>query len=147
MIHPDAFHELIAPHDQQVLETLGRDKIGRILGSEAMGQYKNRESQKKGATLYRAVFSPDDLMNTFKHTVDLLPLAAPVSIAVSSNAFNGWDINDILSFYKEGIDFTIKEKNKCPIITIPSLMPLDPDHARALAEKLRAIDEFRNNYF
>jgi hypothetical protein len=70
----------------------------------------------------------------------------PFPASLSGRALAAWDIDKILGFLQEALDFLVREEGLFPSISLVAVLAHSPDKAKEMARKMKAIDEFRNNY-
>ncbi|MCF8026185.1 MAG: hypothetical protein K9K82_11955 [Desulfobacteraceae bacterium] len=145
MIRPDAYHELIAPYDRRVQETLGPENAPNSLAA-FMGQPGDRDSQRGGAELYRAFFSGvekiKDLESVLSHRMPGMPFPA----AISGRALDSRPLDELLDYLKQVLDYLVGEKNMYPMILLSPVQADSPDKARAIGSKIKRIQALRDSY-
>jgi hypothetical protein len=145
MIRPDAYHQQIAPYDRQVQKQL--DPIQPPNSFAFMGKQGDPQSQKIAARLNQAFFGVGESLTAIQEaTQGAKPAGYPFPVGISGRALNAWNIDKIIFFLKTAIDFLILEKGIYPSINLPSVQTDTPEKTREMAEKLKAIRAFRDNY-
>jgi Uroporphyrinogen decarboxylase (URO-D) len=145
MIRPDVYHEQIAPYDNEVQKRLG--PVPPPNSFAFMGNPGDHQSQKIAVSLNQAFFGVGESLEAIKDaTRGSEPAGYPFPVGVSGRALNSWNIDRILSYLKEAIDFLISEKRIYPSINLPSVQTDTPRKAEEMVDKLNAINEFRKNY-
>jgi uroporphyrinogen-III decarboxylase len=145
MIRPDTYHSLIAPYDLEVQRQLGPQNAPNSLAA-FMGKPNDRESQKGGASLYRAFYGVGESVEVIKAAIHYRLPGFPFPASISGRALNSWDTKKILSFLKQTLDFLVKEEGLFPSITLISVQAESPDNASNIADKMNAIKAFRDEY-
>ena len=145
MIRPDTFHNLIAPYDLEVQRRLGPENAPNSLAA-FMGKPNDRESQKGGASLYSAFFGVGESVDEIKTAMQYRLPGFPFPASISGRALNSWDTERIVGFLKQALDFLIKEEGVYPSITLISVQAESQDNASDIADKIKAIKAFRDEY-
>lgn len=145
MINPQAYHRLIAPHCATVCRNLSDPPIPNSMAA-FMGQPENPESYHDGKTIYEYYFGTQESMEIIRSASRNMLPGFPRLVSLSGNALVHWTISEILSFLQKGLDYFTKERGEYPSIFLPSLQSESPAQAPEVAEKLRAIADFRNAY-
>jgi len=145
MIRPDTYHSLIAPYDLEVQSRLGPKNAPNSLAA-FMGKPNDRESQRGGASLYRAFYGVGESVRAIKEAVRYRLPGFPFPASISGRALNSWDTKKILSFLKQALGFLVNEEGLYPSITLISVQAESPDNASNIADKMNAIKAFRDEY-
>lgn len=111
-----------------------------------MGRVGDRESQEGGALLYRAFFGVNESLATITRAVEHLLPGLPFPVTISGQTLDTWESDQILDFFKEALDYLIKEKGVYPSIHLASVLADSPEAAKRIALKLEAIKQFRDGY-
>ena len=96
--------------------------------------------------LYRAFFGLTESVKGLKEAVRHLLPGLPFPVAISGQALDAWDIDRILDFFREALDYLVKENGFFPSIALASVLAHSPQDASRMADKLHAIREFRDGY-
>jgi uroporphyrinogen-III decarboxylase len=145
MIRPDSYHNLVAPYDLEVQRRLGPENAPNSFAA-FMGKPNDRESQKGGACLYRAFFGVEESVGAIKAAMRYRMPGFPFPATISGRALNSWDTKEILSFLKQALDYLVKEKGLFPSISLTSVQAVSPEKANGIADKMKAIKAFRDEY-
>ncbi|MFH1481356.1 MAG: hypothetical protein ABIG67_08805, partial [Pseudomonadota bacterium] len=70
----------------------------------------------------------------------------PFPAAISGRALNSWDSERILSFLKAAVDLLIHEEGIYPTISLSSVQADTIENATDIAQKIKAVNAFRNEY-
>ena len=145
MLDPEIYHRAIAPHSVAVSRQLANPPIANSY-APFMGIPGDRKSHRNGARLYKYYFGTEESIDLIRSVADMNIPAFPKLVSISGNALVHLSIADILAFVKNGVDFFVKEKATVPCIFLASLQAESSRQAKAVAEKLRAITDFRDSY-
>jgi uroporphyrinogen-III decarboxylase len=145
MIRPDTYHEMIAPHDQEVQRRLAPTKVPNSL-AVFMGHPKDRESQHGGAMLYDAFFGISESIEPIREAIKYRMEGMPFPAAISGRALNEWDAQQIISHLKKVLNFLVKDQGLYPSITLVSVQADSPGNAQDIARKIQKVREFRDQY-
>ena len=145
MIRPDTYHSLIAPYDLEVQRRLGPENAPNSLAA-FMGKPHDRESQKGGASLYRAFYGVGESLDAIKAAMQYRLPGFPFPASISGRALNSWDSREIIAFLKEALDFLIHEEGLYPSITLISVQAESEENASDIADKINEIKAFRDTY-
>jgi len=145
MIRPDVFHELIAPFDQEVQRRLEPGKAPNSLAA-FMGQPHDPESQKGGASLYKAFFGVGESIESIKAAINFRLPGMPFPASISGRALNSWSSREIVDYLKEALDFLVKGQGLYPSITLVSVQAESRENALDIAEKMNAVKALRDEY-
>jgi len=145
MIRPDDYHRLIAPAIAEVQARLGADKVPNGMGA-FMGSPGDPESQKGGRALFNAFFGAKESLAAIRQAVAFSMPGWPFPASLSGRALAAWEIDRILSFLGEALDFLVREEGLYPSISLVAVLAHSSQEAEEMARKMRAIHEFRNNY-
>lgn len=96
--------------------------------------------------MYRAFFGVNETLATITTAMEHLLPGLPFPVTLSGQTLDTWGIDRILDFFKEALDFLIKEKGVYPSIHLASVLAESPEAAQRIAEKLEAIRQFRDAY-
>ena len=144
-IRPETYHNMIAQYDHKVQQILGPEKTPNSFAF--MGKPNNIESQKISTSLYGAFFGVGESLSAIKMAAqeDRSP-GFPFPASISGRALDTWDIKSILNFLKPALDFLVKEKGIYPSVSLSSVQAHTPEKAHDLAEKIKIIKAFRDDY-
>jgi hypothetical protein len=145
MIRPDTYHSLIAPYDLEVQCQLGFEKAPNSF--VFMGRPNDPDSQKVSSSLNKAFFGVDESIEAIgEATQGDRPPGYPFPVGISGRALASWSIDSILSFLTRALEVVIQEKGLYPSINLPSIQVESSKKAREVADKIRAIVQFRDDY-
>jgi hypothetical protein len=144
-IRPDSYFNLIEPYDLEVQSRLGPKNAPNTLGV-FMGKPNDHKIQMDMAMFYNAFFGIGESVEAIKMSVDYRIPGFPFPVSISGRALNSWDKNEILSFLHNAVDFLVREKGLFPAINLISIQAESPENASEIADKLIAINSFREEY-
>lgn len=145
MVNPQLYHRLIAPHCNTVRHRLSTPPIPNS-SAAFMGSPGNPESYRDGKRVYEYYFGTAESLEIIREASRFMLPGFPRLVSLSGNALVHWPLEEILTFLRKGLDFFVKERGEYPSIFLASLQSENPDQAPEVAEKLRAISDFRDAY-
>jgi uroporphyrinogen-III decarboxylase len=144
MMNPDTYHSLVAPYDLEVQRRLGP---GIAPNSFAfMGIPNDQESKKADMSLFKAFFGVGESIEAIKEATRYRAAGFPFPAAISGRALNSWDTKMILSFLNAALDYLINKEGIYPSISLSSVQADTVDKASDIAEKIKAVNAFRDEY-
>jgi hypothetical protein len=145
VINPAFYHKHIAPHDEAVRKNFLPISLPNSNGS-FMGFQEGTENRKEGKLLYDYYFGNLDSLEVIR-TASEYPLPGyPRLVTISARALVTWPIDRILTFLKDGLDYFVKERREVPAINLASVQAATPQEAVSIAQKLKALAQFRDAY-
>ena len=111
-----------------------------------MGEPGKHQSYQDGKSIYEYYFGTRESLDVIRAASRFMLPGFPRLVSLSGNALVHWSLDEILDFLRGGLDFFVKERKEYPSIFLASLQSEDTEHAPYVAEKLRAIADFRNEY-
>jgi hypothetical protein len=111
-----------------------------------MGSPDNPDGYRDGKRVYEYYFGTAESLDIIREASKFMLPGFPRLVTLSGNALVHWPLAEILDFLRNGLDFFVKERGEYPSIFLASLQSENPDQAPEVAEKLRAISDFRDAY-
>lgn len=145
MLRPDTYHKLIAPHILEVQRQLGPANAPNGMGA-FMGKANDPESQKGGKALFRAFFGTTESVDAIKEAARFTMAGWPFPASISGRALTSWEVGRVIAFFKEAVDFLVKEQGVYPSLSMISVIANSAESAEDIANKMHAIREFRDSY-
>ena len=145
VVNPEFYHGYIAPHMDAVCEMLDSGRVANPYAT-FMGRKDDPQSQQDGKFLSDYYFGTGESMEVIRAASKYMIPGIPRLVTLSGRALVNWEIDEILSFLKEGLDYYTKERGEYPSINLISIQAASPAEANSIAGKLHAIDRFRNTY-
>lgn len=145
MIRPDSYHALIYPYDLKVQKILGPDNAPNSLAA-FMGKPKDPESQLIGKKLYDAFFNGVDDINMLKEIIEHRMPGMPFPASISGSFLNSKSEKEIITYLRSVLDILVKDLGLYPSILLASVQAESPDKSKLLANKIKKIREFRDEY-
>jgi hypothetical protein len=145
MMAPSFYHRHIAPYDREVQVNLGPERAPNGLAA-FMGREGDSTSQREGWDLYQAFYGITESVEAVRRAADLKMPGFPLPISVSGRALASWDKQRLLSFLEEAVGYLVKERGLFPSIALVSVQAESREKAGDIAEKMKAVAEFRNRY-
>ena len=144
IMNPNTYHSLVAPCDLEVQRRVGPDVSPNSLAF--MGLPNDPESQKTDGALFKAFFGVGESLEAIKEATRYRAAGFPFPAAISGRALNSWDSERILSFLKAAVDLLIHEEGIYPTISLSSVQADTIENATDIAQKIKAVNAFRNEY-
>jgi len=144
VINPAFYHKHIACHDEAVRKTF--QHVSFPNSNAAFMDPEGAGGAKIGKMLYDYYFGTTESLEGIRAAAHHELPGYPRLVTVSARALVTWSIDEILRFVQTGLDFFIRERGEYPAINLASVQAANPEEALSLAEKLKALDEFRNAY-
>lgn len=145
MMRPDMYHKMVRPFDEKAQANLGEKNTPNVMGS-FMGKYNDKASQDGGKLLYNSFFGLDITIETLENAIEFNLPGRPFPLCISGQIFDEWETGNILSFFKEALNFLVQKKGFYPAINIASMMAHSKKDAADKAEKLNSIIGFVQSY-
>ena len=145
VINPESYHDLIAPHVDNVREKLGSEKVSNSYAS-FMGKKGDPKSQQEGKFLSDYYFGTGESLETIKAASKYMIPGFPRLVSLSGRVLVAWPTEQILSFLKEGLDYYLKERGEYASINLISIQASSREESETIADKLLAIADFRDSY-
>ena len=145
MIRPDTYHELIAPYDCLVQDSLGPKNAPNSLAA-FMGRQNDTESQKAGRKLYKAFFSGVDSLEQLKKIMTHRLPGMPFPASISGIFLDSKPDEEILDYLHSILDYLVKDLGLYPSILLVSVQAESPEKAGIIARKIKKIQALRDNY-
>ena len=144
MMSPHHYHSFVSSNIYEVQRRLGVEVASNSF--TFMGTSINIESQKVDAALYNAFFGVGESIETIKEAVVYRPPGFPFPSAISGRALKNWSPNRIISFLEEALNVLIKKEGLFPSISFSSVQAETKQIADDIANKIKAVNAFRNEY-
>jgi hypothetical protein len=144
MLRPESYHALVAPYVMEVQRRIGIEVASNSF--TFMGLPNNPESQKIDAALYGAFFGVGESIDNIRDGAQYRVPGYPYPAAISGRALNNWDSPRIVAFLKEALHMLINELGIYPSISFSSVQAETKEKAMALAEKIKTVNAFRDEY-
>lgn len=141
---PDSYHSSVAPYILDVQRRVGPEVASNSFAF--MGVPNDPASQKIDASLFVAFFGVGESLEDIKKGVYYRSPGFPYPAAVSGRALNNWDVDRIISFLQNALDYLVREEGIYPSISLSSVQAENKDIAKDIAKKIRAINAFRDEY-
>lgn len=145
MIRPDDYHRLIAPAIEEVQRRVGAENVPNGMGA-FMGKASDPESQVAGRALFNAFFGAKESVDAIRDAARYTMPGWPFPASISGRALSAWNIDAIIEFLNQALDFLVKEEGLFPSISLVAVLANSPEEAEDLAAKIKVIDQFRNEY-
>jgi hypothetical protein len=144
IMKPDSYHSLVAPYILEVQRRVGPEVASNSFCF--MGLPNNPESQKVDEALYGAFFGVGESINAIRKGLRYRVAGFPFPAAISGRALNNWQSDRILSFLTDGLEYLVNEEGLYPSISLSSVQAETKEIAMALADKIKAVQAFRDGY-
>jgi len=144
IMNPDSYHTLVAPYDVEVQRRIGPEVASNNF--TFMGLPNDKESQKIDLSLFKAFFGVGESMEAIKGATFYRVPGFPFPAAISGRALNSWDIKKILSFLTDALNYLIIDQGIYPSITLGSVQSDTIENACDIANKMKAVNAFRDEY-
>ena len=143
-ISPDSYHKSVAPYILDVQRRVGPEVASNSFAF--MGVPNDVESQKIDSSLFVAFFGVGESLEDIKKGVFYRSPGFPYPAAISGRALNNWDVDRILAFLKDALDYLVGEEGIYPSISLSSVQAENKETANEIAQKIKAINRFRDAY-
>jgi len=145
MISPVFYHSDIAPYDREVQSYLGPQRAPNTLAA-VMGRPDDPISQKEGRYLYQALYGTTESVETIRKAVRYRLPGFPFPVSISGRALSNWSQRELLHFLSEALEYLVAGGGLYPAISLISVQAESSEKAGEVADKMKAIAEFRNQY-
>lgn len=145
MVGPPFYHTHIAPYDREVQIYLGPERSPNSLAA-AMGKPDDPISQKEGLFVYQALYGTTESVETIKKAVGYRLPGFPLPVSISGRALTSWSKDDLLGFLDEALSYLVREEGLYPAICLISVQAESREKSSEIADKMKTIAEFRNQY-
>jgi hypothetical protein len=145
IINPTFYHEHIAPHDEAVRNFFLPLSLPNSNGA-FMGFPGGAENLREGKLLYDYYFGNLESLEVVRTASKYALPGYPRLVTLSGRALVTWPIDRILAFLKDGLDYFIRERGEYAAINLASVQAATLQEAEGIAEKLKALMQFRDTY-
>ena len=145
LISPVFYHSDIAPYDREVQSYLDPQRSPNALAA-FMGRPDEPLSQKEGRYLYQAFYGTTESVETIRKAVRYRLPGFPLPVSISGRALSNWSQPELLQFLGEALEFLVKKEKLYPAISLISVQAESREKSSEIADKMKAIAEFRNQY-
>ena len=136
----------IAPPHQSSLRQAGHASFDQLSGPVHGKNRMTPQSQRDGGLIYDYYFGTRESIEAIKDASKYMMPGFPRFVSLSGNALATWPLDRILAFLKAGLDYFIIERKEYPCIFLASIQAENNAKAFDVAQKLKAIDQFRSSY-
>jgi hypothetical protein len=144
MMSPVQYHAEVEPYVMEVQRRIGIDVSPNSY--TFMGLPNNPESHKTDEALSSAFFGVGESLDNVRAGSRYRVPGFPYLAAVSGRALNNWEIGRITDFLRQAIRILIEEEGIYPSISYSSVQADSRDKALEIADKIRAVNAFRDEY-
>ncbi len=147
IISPSFYHKEIAPYEDEVIRYFAAQGK-KVVNSAAdtMGTTENPVTQQEYRIIYNAKYGVEGSVEAIEKALKYRPSSKASRICVSGRLLATRTRDELLDFLKKGCDMLVKGHGLYPEIYLRSIAPPTTEDTADMADKLRAIREFRDSY-
>lgn len=141
MVSPKFYWDYIVPYDTPVCQEF---KLSNAFAG-MMGKPGDVASQKMGRFMYDYLYGTKESLQVIEAMSKTKIPGFGGFVTVSGRMLVAWSKDEILDFVKKGVDILMKA-GTIPGISAFSVQPPSVESAHDVADKLHALQQFRDNY-